>query len=161
MKKIFINYICMYFILVAYLVTFKTSYEEYLLIKYIFPNQLMQIVVSILINYYYLKISYLSIEYYIELDNFLITRLKSNKYKFLLMRRACFQVVLFTIISVFFDIFWYHKIFFIGILWTIFIEILVVLFMIFIKQKIRDNAFIVSLFVCIIFRFFVYLFLFS
>ena len=74
MKKILKNYIYIFIILLICSSTFHITFQDYNDIKYFFPSRTIFIAINILVNYFYLKISFNCIEQYIEIDTLSLIR---------------------------------------------------------------------------------------
>ena len=152
MKKTLRNYTYIFIILSVCSFTFHISFQDYNDIKYLFPSRAIYIAISILVNYFYLKISFDCIEQYIEMDTFSLIRIGKKEFNKILIKRVIKTIILFIILSVCSDLLLYKDVYFTGIIITLFIEIFLGVFMIVIYKKLNTNTFILTLLICILVR---------
>lgn len=150
MKKTLINYTYIFIILLVCSFTFHISFQDYNNIKYFFPSRAIYIAISILVNYFYLKISFDCIEQYIEIDTFSLIRIGKEEFNKLLIKRVIKTIILFIILSVCSDLILYKDVCIVGLIVTLFIEIFLGVFMIVIYKKLNTHTFIVTLLICIL-----------
>lgn len=132
--------------------TFDILFEDYNDIKYFFPSRTIYIAINILINYFYLKISFDCIEQYIEIDTFSLIRVGKQEFNRMLIKRVITFIILFIIFSVCSDLILYKDVCITGLIFTLFIEIFLGIFMVVMYKKLSTNTFIVTLLICILVR---------
>ena len=152
MKKVLKNYTYIFVILFACSYTFHISFQDYNDIKYFFPSRAIYIAINILINYFYLKISFDCIEQYIEIDLFSLIRVGKKEFNKMLIKRVVKFIVIFIVLSVCSDLILYNDICVLGLIETVAIELFLGVFMIIMYKKLSTNTFIIALMICISIR---------
>lgn len=152
MNKILKNYTYIFIILFVCSFTFHISFQDYNDIKYFFPSRAIYIAINILINYFYLKISFDCIDQYIEIDIFSLIRVGRKEFNKMLIKRVINFVVLFIVLSVCSDLILYKDICILGLIITVSIELFLGVFMIIMYKKLSTNTFVIALVICIFVR---------
>lgn len=152
MNKILKNYTYIFIILFICSFTFHISFQDYNDIKYFFPSRAIYIAINILINYFYLKISFDCIDQYIEIDIFSLIRVGRKEFNKMLIKRVINFVVLFIVLSVCSDLILYKDICILGLIITVSIELFLGVFMIIMYKKLSTNTFVIALVICIFVR---------
>lgn len=150
MKKILKNYTYIFIILSVCSFIFRISFQDYNDIKYYFPNRAIYIAISILVNYFYLKLSFDCIEKYIQIDILSIIRIGKKEFDKILIKRITKYIIIFIIFSMLSDLLLYQQISITGILSTLILEILLGIFLAISYNKLKSNTFIITLLVCIL-----------
>ena len=114
-----------------------------------FLKDLFILFFSLLVNYFYLKIVFDCIFQYIEIDTFTIIRMGRKKYHTMMFKRIVSTLVVFVLFSIFTD-FLFYDICILGLIGTVFIEIVVGLCMSFFYKKLGTHTFMIT-FILIIF----------
>lgn len=159
MNKILKNYTYIFIILIICSFTFHISFQDYNDIKYFFPNRAIYVAINILINYFYLKISFDCIEQYIEIDINSLIRVGKKEFNKILIKRVIIYAVLFIVLSICSDLILYQDICILGPIIIVFIEILLGIFMIIMYKKFSTNTFVVTLVISLFLRGLISLFL--
>ena len=98
MSKILKNYTYIFIILFICSSTFHISFQDYNDIKYFFPSRAIYIAINILINYFYLKISFNCIEQHIEMDIFSLIRVGRKEFNKMVVKRVISFVIIFIVL---------------------------------------------------------------
>ena len=123
--------------------------KEVFYIKYFFPQRLIYIVFSLLVNYFYLKIVFDCIFQYIEIDTFTIIRMGRKKYHTTIFKRIVDTLVVFVLFSILTD-FFFCDICILGLIGTVCIEIVVGLCMSLLYKRLGTHTFMIT-FILIVF----------
>lgn len=145
MKRFINNYIFLFFVLMVCKFTFRISYTDFVEIKYLLPNRTLYILICILINYVYLKISFQCIEQYLEISILSLIRISRKKFNELLLKRSCLFIMIFSFLSILIDYILYNQVSIGELIITIIIEIFTSIFMILAHKKIENNILTVTL----------------
>lgn len=140
-------------VLITCKIAYGLSYQDYIHIKYMFPDRAIFRMISILMNYLYMKEVFLCIEYYIEINTFLIIRIGRKAVNILLLKRVIKFVVIFLLYLVLIDFVLYQRSSIFGILITVAIAMLISVLMIVLHTKFRNKVFIVSLILCLLIKY--------
>ncbi len=136
-----------------YFLYVKKYFISTLLIMQISNTSFLQrpiyIVFSLLVNYLYLKIVFDCIFQYIEIDTFTIIRMGRKKYHTMMFKRIVSTLVVFVLFSIFTD-FLFYDICILGLIGTVFIEIVVGLCMSLFYKRLGTHTFMIT-FILIIF----------
>lgn len=143
------NYVSLFILFLICKEVFYITFIDYADIKYFFPQRPIYIVFSLLVNYFYLKIVFDCIFQYIEIDTFTIIRMGRKKYHTMMFKRIVSTLVVFVLFSIFTD-FLFYDICILGLIGTVFIEIVVGLCMSFFYKKLGTHTFMIT-FILIIF----------
>ena len=143
------NYVSLFILFFICKEVFHISFNDYADIKYFFPQRPIYIVFSLLVNYFYLKIVFYCIFQYIEIDIFSIIRMGRKKYHTLMLERIVNTLVVFVFFSILTDFFFYD-ICILGLIGTVFIEIVVGLCMSLFYKRLGSHTFMIT-FILIIF----------
>lgn len=154
MKKTYNCYFIIFIITFTCSSVFKISFTDYIDIKYLFPHNSIYIAISILLNYFYLKILFNCIESYIRMDILIISRIGKKTFNRKLIIHVFKCLMIFLLLSIIFDLFLYRKFYFEALLITIFLELVIGLFMIRTFKKLSSNLVLISLIIIIILRLF-------
>ena len=141
--KIIKNYVSLFILFLICREVFHISFTDYIDIKYFFPQRPIYIVFSLLVNYLYLKIVFDCIFQYIEIDIFSIIRMGRKKYHTMMFKRIVFTLVAFVFFSILTDFFFYD-ICILGLIGTVFIEIVVGLCMSLFYKKLGSHTFMIA-----------------
>lgn len=114
-----------------------------------FLKDLFILFFSLLVNYFYLKIVFDCIFQYIEIDIFSIIRMGRKKYHTLMLERIVNTLVVFVLFSILTD-FFFCDICILGLIETVFIEIVVGLCMSLFYKRLGTHTFMIT-FILIIF----------
>ncbi len=152
MKKTLLNYAFVFLVLLVCLVIFHISFDDYVDIKYFFPSKSIYIAISILVNYYYLKIILDSVLHYIEIDVLSLIRIGKKELYIILISKIVRTIILFCILSISSDILLYRNLSVEGLICTLIIEIILGMLIILTYKKLKTNTFIVALLLCILIR---------
>lgn len=147
--KIIKNYVSLFILFLICREVFHISFIDYADIKYFFPQRSIYIAFSLLVNYLYLKIVFDCIFQYIEIDIFSIIRMGRKKYHAMMFKRIVFTLVVFVFFSILTDFFFYD-ICILGLIGTVFIEIVVGLCMSLFYKRLGSHTFMIT-FILIIF----------
>ena len=152
MKKILSNYFIIFLITYICSYIFNVSFDDYIATKYFFPNKSIYIAISILLNYFYIKIIFNCIELYIRMNTLIVPRIGRNNFnkKLIIDIVKCFSI--FLLLSIIFDFILYGRYYFKAILITTILEILIGLLMIKSFKRLRSNLVLISLIIIIILR---------
>lgn len=143
------NYVSLFVLFLICKEVFHINFIDYADIKYFFPQRPIYIVFSLLVNYFYLKIVFDCIFQYIEIDIFSIIRMGRKKYHTLMLERIVNTLVVFVFFSILTDFFFYD-ICILGLIGTVFIEIVVGLCMSLFYKRLGSHTFMIT-FILIIF----------
>lgn len=143
------NYVSLFILFLICKEVFHINFIDYADIKYFFPQRPIYIVFSLLVNYFYLKIVFDFIFQYIEIDIFSIIRMGRKKYHTLMLERIVNTLVVFVFFSILTDFFFYD-ICILGLIGTVFIEIVVGLCMSLFYKRLGSHTFMIT-FILIIF----------
>ena len=143
------NYVSLFSLFLICKEVFHINFIDYADIKYFFPQRPIYIVFSHLVNYFYLKIVFDCIFQYIEIDTFTIIRMGRKKYHIMMFKRIVSTLVVFVLFSIFTD-FLFYDICILGLIGTVFIEIVVGLCMSFFYKKLGTHTFMIT-FILIVF----------
>ena len=147
--KIIKNYVSLFILFLICREVFHISFTDYIDIKYFFPQKSIYIVFSLLVNYLYLKIVFDCIVQYIEIDIFSIIRMGRKKYHIMMFKRIVFTLVAFVFFSILTD-FFFCDICILGLIGTVFIEIVVGLCMSLLYKRLGTHTFMIT-FILIVF----------
>ena len=147
--KIIKNYVSLFILFLICREVFHISFIDYADIKYFFPQRSIYIAFSLLVNYLYLKIVFDCIFQYIEIDIFSIIRMGRKKYHTMMFKRIVNTLVVFVFFSILNDFFFYD-ICILGLIGTVFIEIVVGLCMSLFYKRLGSHTFMIT-FILIIF----------
>ena len=143
------NYVSLFILFLICREVFHINFIDYADIKYFFPQRPIYIVFSLLVNYLYLKIVSDCIFQYIEIDTLSIIRMGRKKYHAMMFKRIVFTLVVFVLFSILTDFFFYD-ICILGLIGTVFIEIVVGLCMSLFYKRLGTHTFMIT-FILIIF----------
>ena len=152
MKKSFVNYTYIFIILTVCSLVFHISFTDYNDIKYYFPTRTIYIAISLLVNYFYLKIAFNCIEKYIQIDILSIVRVGKKDFLKLLIKRIVIYMIIFILFSLASDLLLYHEICITGIAATLILELVLGIFLAISYNKLKSNTFIITLLVCIVIK---------
>lgn len=158
MKRFIINYLFLFLILSLCKFVFEIQFNDFVEIKYLLPNRLIYIMISILVNYIYLKISFQCIEQYLETNIFSLIRIGKIKLNQLLLKRSCTYITVFSLFSILIDNILYQNISIYGLIFTIVIELMVSGFIVVSHKKLQSNVLMVSLLFCLLLKTILYKF---
>lgn len=108
-----------------------------------FLKDLFILFFSLLVNYLYLKIVFDCIFQYIEIDIFSIIRMGRKKYHTMMFKRIVYTLVVFVLFSILTDFFFYD-ICILGLIGTVFIEIVVGLCMSLFYKRLGTHTFMIA-----------------
>lgn len=143
------NYVSLFILFLICREVFHINFIDYADIKYFFPQRPIYIVFSLLVNYLYLKIVSDCIFQYIEIDTLSIIRMGRKKYHTMMFVRIVDTLVVFVLFSILTDFFFYD-ICILGLIETVFIEIVVGLCMSLFYKRLGTHTFMIT-FILIIF----------
>lgn len=143
------NYVSLFILFLICREVFHINFIDYADIKYFFPQRPIYIVFSLLVNYLYLKIVSDCIFQYIEIDTLSIIRMVRKKYHTTMFVRIVDTLVVFVLFSILTDFFFYD-ICILGLIGTVFIEIVVGLCMSLFYKRLGTHTFMIT-FILIIF----------
>ena len=143
------NYVSLFILFLICKEVFHINFNDYADIKYFFPQRTIYIVFSLLVTYFYLKIVFDCIFQYIEIDIFSIIRMGRKKYHTLMLERIVNTLVVFVFFSILTDFFFYD-ICILGLIGTVFIEIVVGLCMSLFYKRLGSHTFMIT-FILIVF----------
>lgn len=143
------NYVSLFILFLICREVFHINFIDYADIKYFFPQRPIYIVFSLLVNYLYLKIVSDCIFQYIEIDTLSIIRMGREKYHTTMFVRIVDTLVVFVLFSILTDFFFYD-ICILGLIGTVFIEIVVGLCMSLFYKRLGTHTFMIT-FILIIF----------
>ena len=143
------NYVSLFILFLICREVFHINFIDYADIKYFFPQRPIYIVFSLLVNYLYLKIVSDCIFQYIEIDTLSIIRMGRKKYHTTMFVRIVDTLVVFVLFSILTDFFFYD-ICILGLIGTVFIEIVVGLCMSLFYKRLGAHTFMIT-FILIIF----------
>lgn len=143
------NYVSLFILFLICREVFHINFIDYADIKYFFPQRPIYIVFSLLVNYLYLKIVSDCIFQYIEIDTLSIIRMGRKKYYTTMFVRIVDTLVVFVLFSILTDFFFYD-ICILGLIGTVFIEIVVGLCMSLFYKRLGTHTFMIT-FILIIF----------
>lgn len=152
MKRFITNYLALFFILLVCTFVFKIQFSDFVEIKYVFPNRVIYIMISILINFIYLKISFQCIEQYLEINVFSLIRIGRKEFNKILLKRSCAYITVFSVLSIFIDYLLYQRYSIYGLTLTILVELIISVFIIFTHTKIHSNILLISLIFCLLIK---------
>lgn len=140
------NYVSLF---ILFLICKEVFHIDFIDIKYFFPQRPIYVVFAFLINYFCLKIVFDCIFQYIEIDTFSIIRMGRKKYHTTMFKRIVDTLVVFVLFSILTDFFFYD-ICILGLIGTVFIEIVVGLCMSLFYKRLGTHTFMIT-FILIIF----------
>lgn len=143
------NYVSLFILFLICKEVFHITFIDYADIKYFFPQRPIYIVFSLPVNYFYLKIVFDCIFRYIEIDIFSVIRMGRKKYHTTMFKRIVDTLVVFVLFSILTDFFFYD-ICILGLIGTVFIEIVVGLCMSLFYKRLGTHTFMIT-FILIIF----------
>ena len=143
------NYVSLFILFLICREVFHINFIDYADIKYFFPQRPIYIVFSLLVNYLYLKIVSDCIFQYIEIDTLSIISIGRKKYHTTIFVRIVDTLVVFVLFSILTDFFFYD-ICILGLIGTVFIEIVVGLCMSLFYKRLGTHTFMIT-FILIIF----------
>lgn len=143
------NYVSLFILLLICKEVFYITFIDFADIKYFFPQRLIYIVFSLLVNYFYLKIVFDCIFQYIEIDTFTIIRMGRKKYHTTIFKRIVDTLVVFVLFSILTD-FFFCDICILGLIGTVCIEIVVGLCMSLLYKRLGTHTFMIT-FILIVF----------
>lgn len=143
------NYVSLFILFLICKEVFYITFIDFADIKYFFPQRLIYIVFSLLVNYFYLKIVFDCIFQYIEIDTFTIIRMGRKKYHTTIFKRIVDTLVVFVLFSILTD-FFFCDICILGLIGTVFIEIVVGLCMSLLYKRLGTHTFMIT-FILIVF----------
>ena len=138
--KIIKNYVSLF---ILFLICKEVFHIDFIDIKYFFPQRPIYVVLSLLVNYFYLKIVFDCILQYIEIDTFSIIRMGRKKYHTMMFERIVYTLVVFILFSILTD-FFSHNICILGLIETVCIEIAIGLCMSFFYKRLGSHTFIIA-----------------
>ena len=144
------NYVSLFILFLICKEVFHINFIDYADIKYFFPQRPIYIVFSLLVNYFYLKIVFDCIFQYIEIDIFSIIRMGRKKYHAMMFKRIAFTLVAFVFFSILTD-FFFCDICILGLIETVFIEIVVGLCISLFYKRLGTHTFMIT-FILIIYN---------
>ena len=134
------NYVSLF---ILFLICKEVFHIDFIDIKYFFPQRPIYVVLSLLVNYLYLKIVFDCILQYIEIDTFSIIRMGRKKYHTMMFERIVYTLVVFILFSILTD-FFSHNICILGLIETVCIEIAIGLCMSFFYKRLGSHTFIIA-----------------
>ncbi|WP_295268439.1 hypothetical protein [uncultured Catenibacterium sp.] len=134
------NYVSLF---ILFLICKEVFHIDFIDIKYFFPQRPIYVVLSLLVNYFYLKIVFDCILQYIEIDTFSIIRMGRKKYHTMMFERIVYTLVVFILFSILTD-FFSHNICILGLIETVCIEIAIGLCMSFFYKRLGSHTFIIA-----------------
>ena len=134
------NYVSLF---ILFLICKEVFHIDFIDIKYFFPQRPIYVVLSLLVNYFYLKIVFDCIFKYIEIDTFSIIRMGRKKYHTMMFERIVYTLVVFILFSILTD-FFFHNICILGLIETVCIEIAIGLCMSFFYKRLGSHTFIIA-----------------
>lgn len=134
------NYVSLF---ILFLICKEVFHIDFIDIKYFFPQRPIYVVLSLLVNYFYLKIVFDCILQYIEIDTFSIIRMGRKKYHTMMFERIVYTLVVFILFSILTD-FFFHNICILGLIETVCIEIAIGLCMSFFYKRLESHTFIIA-----------------
>ena len=143
------NYVSLFILVLICKEVFYITFIDFADIKYFFPQRLIYIVFSLLVNYFYLKIVFDCIFQYIEIDTFTIIRMGRKKYHTTIFKRIVDTLVVFVLFSILTD-FFFCDICILGLIGTVCIEIVVGLCMSLLYKRLGTHTFMIT-FILIVF----------
>ena len=143
------NYVSLFILFLICKEVFYITFLDFADIKYFFPQRLIYIVFSLLVNYFYLKIVFDCIFQYIEIDTFTIIRMGRKKYHTTIFKRIVDTLVVFVLFSILTD-FFFCDICILGLIGTVCIEIVVGLCMSLLYKRLGTHTFMIT-FILIVF----------
>lgn len=143
------NYVSLFILFLICKEVFYINFIDFADIKYFFPQRPIYIVFSLLVNYFYLKIVFDFIFQYIEIDTFTIIRMGRKKYHTTIFKRIVDTLVVFALFSILTD-FFFCDICILGLIGTVFIEIVVGLCMSLLYKRLGSHTFMIT-FILIVF----------
>lgn len=143
------NYVSLFILFLICKEVFYINFIDFSDIKYFFPQRPIYIVFSLLVNYFYLKIVFDCIFRYIEIGIFSVIRMGRKKYYTMMLERIVYTLVVFVLFSILTDFFFYD-ICILGLIGTVFIEIVVGLCMSLFYKRLGTHTFMIT-FILIIF----------
>lgn len=143
------NYVSLFILFLICKEVFYITFIDFADIKYFFPQRLIYIVLSLLVNYFYLKIVFDCIFQYIEIDTFTIIRMGRKKYHTTIFKRIVDTLVVFVLFSILTD-FFFCDICILGLIGTVCIEIVVGLCMSLLYKRLGTHTFMIT-FILIVF----------
>ncbi len=143
------NYVSLFILFLICKEVFYINFIDFADIKYFFPQRLIYIVFSLLVNYFYLKIVFDCIFQYIEIDTFTIIRMGRKKYHTTIFKRIVDTLVVFVLFSILTD-FFFCDICILGLIGTVCIEIVVGLCMSLLYKRLGTHTFMIT-FILIVF----------
>ena len=146
------NYVSLFILFLICKEVFYITFIDFADIKYFFPQRLIYIVFSLLVNYFYLKIVFDCIFQYIEIDTFTIIRMGRKKYHTTIFKRIVDTLVVFVLFSILTD-FFFCDICILGLIGTVCIEIVVGLCMSFFYKKLGSHTFMITFILIILYKY--------
>lgn len=143
------NYVSLFILFLICKEVFYITFIDFADIKYFFPQRLIYIVFSLLVNYFYLKIVFDCIFQYMEIDTFTIIRMGRKKYHTTIFKRIVDTLVVFVLFSILND-FFFCDICILGLIGTVCIEIVVGLCMSLLYKRLGTHTFMIT-FILIVF----------
>ncbi|MBV3378194.1 hypothetical protein KSV96_05635 [Catenibacterium mitsuokai] len=143
------NYVSLFILFLICKEVFYITFIDFADIKYFFPQRLIYIVFSLLVNYFYLKIVFDCIFQYIEIDTFTIIRMGRKKYHTTIFKIIVDTLVVFVLFSILTD-FFFCDICILGLIGTVCIEIVVGLCMSLLYKRLGTHTFMIT-FILIVF----------
>ena len=134
------NYVSLF---ILFLICKEVFHIDFIDIKYFFPQRPIYVVLSLLVNYFYLKIVFDCILQYIEIDTFSIIRMGRKKYHTMMFERIVYTLVVVILFSILTD-FFSHNICILGLIETVCIEIAIGLCMSFFYKRLGSHTFIIA-----------------
>lgn len=135
------NYVSLF---ILFLICKEVFHIDFIDIKYFFPQRPIYIVFSLLVNYFYLKIVFDCIFKYIEIDTFSIIRMGRKKYHIMMFKRIVYTLIVFVLFSILTD-FFFHDICILGLIETVYVEIVIGLCMSLFYKRLGTHTFMVNL----------------
>ncbi len=157
MKKLLNNYLWFFLISVICSIVLKISYNDYIDMKYLFPIRPIHIMISMIFNYIYLNIIYDCMKYFLEIDTFVLIRIKREAYYIMLLKKIIFYTISFLALLAITDFILYGVIYYPGLMITFIIEVIVGFFMIVMNKRLNNYLFVVSYLLCMCLRVFILL----
>ena len=143
------NYVSLFILFLICKEVFYITFIDFADIKYFFPQRLIYIVFSLLVDYFYLKIVFDCIFQYIEIDTFTIIRMGRKKYHTTIFKRIVDTLVVFVLFSILTD-FFFCDICILGLIGTVCVEIVVGLCMSLLYKRLGTHTFMIT-FILIVF----------
>ncbi len=138
---------------------FKINYEEVIKILYTFPKRSIHLFISLFLSYLSLKISYLMISQYFEIQEQVIVRKGYSYFHKLIFIKSMIFICIFILIHTFLLLLFFRKIYLPGLIILLCIELLSGYLFIFLEKYLKSYT-LVSLFMFqIILRIFLSFFL--